>query len=152
MDRIKTAVIGTGKVARCHAEALKALPESDFTAVYGRDIAKARAFAASLGDGIQAYDSIPRMIREAGVGAVVVCTPHPAHAAPAVEAARAGAHVLVEKPLAVSLADCDAMIRAAREAGVLRGGVSQRRFYRPVRRIRDAIDAGRIGRPVLGTV
>src|SRR5262249_5138131 len=61
-----------------------------------------------------------------------------------------GVHVLVEKPMAASLADCDAMIAAAQKAGVHLGVISQRRFYEPVRRMKDAIDAGKIGKPALG--
>jgi len=82
--------------------------------------------------------------------AVVICTPHPLHAAATVTAAEAGAHVLVEKPMAASLADCDRMIDATRKAGVCLGIVSQRRFYEPVQRMRAAIDAGKIGKPALG--
>jgi predicted dehydrogenase len=67
-----------------------------------------------------------------------------------VRAAEAGVHALVEKPLAASLADCDAMLAAARKAGTLLGVVSQRRLYEPVLRLRAAIDAGKIGRPALG--
>jgi UDP-N-acetyl-2-amino-2-deoxyglucuronate dehydrogenase len=74
------------------------------------------------------------------------------HAAPAIEAAAAGVHVLVEKPMAASLADCDAMIEAARAGGVHLGIVSQRRFFPPVVRMKAAIDAGKIGTPVLGAV
>jgi predicted dehydrogenase len=91
------------------------------------------------------------MVR-AGVQAVVVATPHPAHAAVTVPALRAGAHAIVEKPLASSLEDCDAMIGAARESGRTLAMISQRRLYAPVQRVRRAIDAGRLGRPVLGTV
>ncbi len=150
MAKIRTAVIGCGKVAHYHARALAALPQSEFTAVYGRDPKKARAFAAQYQ--VAAYSDISQMIKESRIGAVVICTPHPAHAGPAIEAARAGAHVLVEKPLATSLADCDAMIAAAEEAGVLLGGVSQRRFYKPVMRLKQALDDGKIGKPVLGLV
>ena len=82
---------------------------------------------------------------------VSVCTPHPAHADGVVAAAGAGAHVLVEKPLAADLASCDRAIAAGRAAGVRIGVVSQRRWYRPVVRLRRAIDDGRIGRPVLAT-
>ena len=89
----------------------------------------------------------------AGVQAVVVATPHPAHAAVTVPALRAGAHAIVEKPLASSLEDCDAMIGAARaRAGRTLAMISQRRLYAPVLRVRQAIDAGKLGRPVLGTV
>jgi predicted dehydrogenase len=150
MKTIKTAVIGCGKVAHYHAQALKSIPESDFAAVYGRDLSKARAFAARYQ--VNAYDDVAQMIAAERIGAVIVCTPHPAHAGPAIAAARAGAHVLVEKPLASSLEDCDAMIQAAMEAGVLLGGICQRRFYTPSQRVKQAIDDGKIGKPVLGTI
>lgn len=150
MTHLKTAVIGYGKVAHLHAQALRSLPSSEFVAVCGRNLERAQAFAQQYG--ARAFTSVTDMIEQAGVQAVVICTPHPNHAAPAIEAARLGAHVLVEKPLASTLADCDAMIAAAEESGVKLGVISQRRFYEPVQRARQAIDAGKIGRPVLGTV
>jgi predicted dehydrogenase len=85
------------------------------------------------------------------VEAVFVCTPHPEHASATAAALRAGVHALVEKPLASSLEDCDLMIGAARAGGAFLGTVSQRRFYPPCQRIRNALDSGRLGRPVLGS-
>jgi predicted dehydrogenase len=67
-----------------------------------------------------------------------------------VRAAEAGVHVLVEKPLAASLTDCDAMLAAARTSGVTLGVISQRRFFEPVQRMKRAIDEGKIGTPALG--
>jgi predicted dehydrogenase len=90
------------------------------------------------------------LLREVRPDAVVVCTPHPLHAEATVAAAEAGAHVLVEKPMAASVLDCDRMIEATRKAGIKLGVVSQRRFYEPVRRMKAAIDAGKIGKPILG--
>jgi UDP-N-acetyl-2-amino-2-deoxyglucuronate dehydrogenase len=148
VEKIKTAVIGYGKVAHTHAEALFALPESELVAVCGRDLAKARGFADRYR--VRAFADVEEMVAS-GVEAVVVATPHPAHAPVTVSALRAGAHALVEKPLASSLEDCDAMIAAARESGRTLGMISQRRLYAPVLRVREAIDDGRIGRPVLGT-
>jgi predicted dehydrogenase len=98
---------------------------------------------------VAGFIDVAAMLRGASPEAVFVCTPHPLHAGPAVLAAEAGAHVLVEKPLAASLADCDLMIDAARRAGVNLGVVSQRRWYEPVVRMKQAIDAGKIGAPVL---
>ena len=92
------------------------------------------------------------MADKGGIEVVIICTPHPAHAEVAVRACRAGMHVLVEKPLASSLQDCDAIIAAAKEYGVTLGTVSQRRFYPAVQRIKRAIDEGKIGTPILGTV
>jgi predicted dehydrogenase len=148
MDRLKTAVIGYGKVAHTHAEALAAIPESEFVAVCGRDAARAAAFGEQ--HRVRPYTSVEEMVR-AGVEAVVVATPHPAHAAVAVPALSAGAHAIVEKPLASSLQDCDAMIEAARSGGRTLGVISQRRLYEPALRVRRAIDEGKVGRPVLGT-
>ena len=150
MNALKTGLIGCGKVADIHAAALRALPQSRFTAVCGTTMEKAGAFASRYG--VAAYDDIRRMLDESGVQAVCICTPHPRHAEAAVLAASAGVHVLVEKPLATTLADCDRMIAAARDNAVTLGVVSQRRFYAPCRRIRAAIDDGKIGRPVLGSV
>lgn len=147
---VRSGIVGCGKVGHIHAAALKSLPEAEFIAVSDSDEARAREFAARYG--VRAYSDAARMIEDARVEAVVICTPHPAHAEPAVLAADAGIHVLVEKPLAASLADCDAMIEAALRRGVLLGCVSQRRFFEPVARMKAAIDAGKIGAPVLGSV
>jgi UDP-N-acetyl-2-amino-2-deoxyglucuronate dehydrogenase len=150
MAKVKTGLIGYGKVARTHAAALSVLPESHFVAMCGRDQTRAQAFAAQYN--IKAYGNVRDMVERAGVEAVIVCTPHPAHARAAIQAAQAGAHALVEKPLAASLKDCDAIIAATTEAGVRLGVISQRRLYEPVRRVKTAIEAGKIGKPVLGTV
>jgi predicted dehydrogenase len=149
MERLKTALVGTGKVADLHAAALQALPESEFTAVCGRTSGKLQAFAAKYG--VAAYTDVQEMIGKSGVQALCVCTPHPNHAAPTIAAARAGVHVLVEKPMASTLSDCDAMMAAAKVGGAVIGLVSQRRFYPACQRIRAALDAGRLGAPVLGT-
>lgn len=149
MTRIRTALIGCGKVGRIQAEALRALPDSEFVAVCDSDRGRAEAFAGRYG--VRPHTDVPAMIAESGVQAVFICTPHPLHARPAIQAAEAGVHALVEKPLAANLDDCDAMVAAARRAGVKLGVVSQRRWYEPVLRMKRAIDAGKIGRPVLGT-
>jgi predicted dehydrogenase len=150
VDTLRTALVGCGKVGHTHAGALGAIPESDFVAVCDTDFDRVQTFARQYE--VSAFASVGEMVSQAGVEVVVVCTPHPAHAAPAVEAMRAGAHTLVEKPMAASLKDCDAMLAAAGDARVKLGVISQRRFYEPSRRIKDAIDAGKIGRPVLGMV
>jgi predicted dehydrogenase len=148
MQRIRTALVGCGKVGQIHAVALRDLSESEFVAVCDDDADRAAAFAARFG--VRPYRTVPTMLRDAGVQAVTVCTPHPRHAEPVVQAAEAGVHALVEKPLAATLIDCDAMLDASRKAGTRLGVISQRRLYEPVRRMKAAIDSGKIGRPVLG--
>lgn len=150
MKQVKTGIVGCGKVAHLHAVGLTQLEESAFTAVCSRNGERAQAFAEKYG--VEAYTDVEEMMRDSGVEAVVVCTPHPAHRETSVSLLQAGVHVLVEKPLASSLDDCDAMISAARSAGVNLGTISQRRFYEPVQRLHTAIVEGKIGKPVVGMV
>lgn len=150
MEKLKTGIIGCGKVGDFHAKAFEALENSEFTAVCDNNIERARAFAERYG--VKAYDDIEAMIRECGLDVVSICTPHPLHANPAVIAADCGCNVLIEKPLASSLEDCDRIIEAGDRNHVTIGTMVQRRFYRPCMRIHQAIEDGKIGRPVLGMV
>jgi len=145
---VRVGLIGCGKVGQIHAAALQGLGEAELAAVCDVSAERVRTFADRYGT--RGYTDVDAMLRESKVEAVIIGTPHPLHAAPAIRAAEARVHVLVEKPLAATLADCDAMLAAANRAGVLLGAISQRRFYEPVRRMKEAIDAGRIGRPALG--
>jgi predicted dehydrogenase len=145
---VRVGIVGCGKVGQIHAAALGALPEAEFVAACDASADRAGAFASRYG--VRGFADVPAMLREARVEAVLICTPHPLHAAPTIQAAEAGAHILVEKPLAANLRDCDAMLAAARKAGVKLAVISQRRLYEPVRRMKAAIDAGKIGKPVLG--
>ena len=150
MEKLKTGIIGCGKVGDFHAKAFAALENSEFTAVCDNNIERARAFADRYG--VKAYDDIEAMIRECALDVVSICTPHPLHANPAVIAADCGCNVLIEKPLASSLEDCDRIIEAGDRNHVTIGTMVQRRFYRPCMRIHQAIEDGKIGRPVLGMV
>ena len=137
-------------MASLHAEALAQLPQSQFVAAIDRDPARAAAFGQRYGP--KPYTDLATALSETGAEAVFLCTPHPLHAESAIAAMDRGAHVLVEKPLAATLSDCDRMIESARQNGVQLGVVSQRRLYEPVRRMKQAINAGKIGQPVLATV
>jgi predicted dehydrogenase len=148
MPPTRVALVGCGKVARIHAAALRSLPDAELVAACDALPDRAHAFAAAYG--LRPFTDVPAMLREARADAVVIGTPHPRHAEPAMQAAEAGVHVLVEKPLAASLVDCDAMLAVARKSGVTLGVISQRRFCEAVRRMKAAIDAGRIGTPALG--
>ncbi len=148
MTALRTALVGCGKVGDIHAQALRDLPEAEFVAVCDSSSERAGAFAGRYG--VRPFTDVAAMLREAGAQALLIATPHPLHAEPACTALERGVHVLVEKPLAASLRDCDAMLDSARKSGAVLGVISQRRFYEPVQRMKAAIDAGKIGRPVLG--
>ena len=149
MSKVRTGIVGCGKVGDLHAVALKSLPEADFVAVCDANRERAQAFADRYG--VSGFEDVETMVSQSGVEALMICTPHPLHEAPTVAAAKAGVHVLVEKPLASNLASCDAMLHAADDSGVKLGVVSQRRLLEPVQRMKNAIDAGKIGKPILGT-
>ncbi len=147
---VRFAILGPGKVARLHAVALARIPDARLVAVSGRSVERAEVLAAAYGARVD--EGLDETIERGGVDAVIVCTPHPVHAEQAIAAARAGLHVVVEKPMALTVPDADAMIAAARAAGVVLSVVSQRRWYAPVQRVRDAIEGGRIGEPGLASV
>ncbi len=148
--KLKTAIIGCGKVAHIHARALENIAESEFTAVCSRSEAKGHQFASEYG--VVAHTNVEKMVSEEKIDAVVICTPHPNHADSAIPALQAGAHVIVEKPLASNLEDCDAMMAAASDANRQLAMISQRRLYHPSLRLKKAIDQGKIGQSVLGMV
>jgi len=150
MKTFNIAILGCGKVAHLHAKAINNLPNARLAAVWSRTFKTAKDFAKDYN--VPVYLKIDELIRKEKIDLAIVCTPHPFHLNPTVEAANAGAHVLVEKPLASTLEDCDKMIAACYHAGVKLGVVSQRRWYEPVKRVKDAIVAGKIGKPVFGTI
>lgn len=150
MRKLRTGIIGCGKVADFHAKALINLEESDFVAVCGHTAEKTARYAQEYQ--VEPYTDVREMIEKSKLDVVCVCTPHTLHAQNAVEAAGCGCHVLIEKPLASSLADCDRIVAAGEQNQVRIGTIVQRRFYRPCMRIHEAIAAGKIGKPILGTV
>lgn len=146
MKPVRVGLVGCGKVGTIHAAVLRSMPEAEFVGAF--DVLPDRAAAFATTYGTRPFNDLADLLRE--VEAVVIGTPHPLHTEPAIRAALAGVHVLVEKPMAATVADCDAMLAAARKSGIRLGVISQRRFYEPVIRMRQAIDAGKIGTPVLG--
>ena len=144
------AILGCGKVAHLHAAAVQNLPNAHLAGVWSRTKQTANDFADQYK--VPAYTDVAELIKKEKIDLAVVCTPHPFHLEPAQQAALQGANILVEKPLASTLEDADKIISTCKKAGVKLGVVSQRRWYEPVLRVKKAIEAGKIGKPVLGTV
>ncbi|MFE5707155.1 Gfo/Idh/MocA family protein [Rhodococcus koreensis] len=145
---LRIGIVGCGKIAGNHARALQQVPGVEVVGCCDPDLKRARTFAAAHGI-TTAVGSVAELL-DLGLDACTVCTPHPVHEEVVVAAAQAGIHVLCEKPIAVDVAAADRMIEAADRAGITFGVLFQRRFWPAARRIRDAIDDGRIGVPVLG--
>ncbi len=147
---LNTAILGCSKIAHFHAKAIQQIPGLNFTTVWSRTPASAQKFAEEFG--VKVYSSIPKMIQAEDIRMALICSAHPFHADLAIQAMEAGANVLIEKPLASTMNDCDRIIEAARNTGRKAGVISQRRWYQPVIRMKKAIDEGKIGTPSLGTI
>ncbi|MFN0123989.1 MAG: Gfo/Idh/MocA family protein [Blastocatellia bacterium] len=147
-DRIDFGIAGPGVIGKVHAEAIRNIPGAKLVAVWGRDAGKTAAFAGVHGGA--AYTHYEQFLAHPGLHIVCVCSPSGLHAAHGVPAARAGRHVLVEKPIETTLAGADALINACDEAGVRLGVIFQSRFLPAVRRLKNALDEGRFGRLISG--
>lgn len=113
---MRIGLIGAGAVAALHVRAAQSLPGVQVTDVCDLDPARAESVAAPVG--ARTTTDYGELLCRGDLDAVIVNTPHALHRDMVVEAAAAGLHVLVEKPMATSLADCDAMTEACRAAGV----------------------------------
>jgi predicted dehydrogenase len=136
-------VIGCGRISAKHFEAIAALPEAELAAVC--DVALERADRASVTHGARGYYNYEELLKRADVDIVTIATPSGSHAEIAVAAAKAGKHVLVEKPMAMRAADLTRMINVCRAEGVKLGVIHQNRFNPAVRELRAALEAGRFG-------
>ncbi len=140
------ALVGCGNIAHAHARGYKALPQL-FRVVAVCDVDEERAgrMAQELG-AEKVYHDYRQVADDPEVEAVDVCLPHDLHAPVAIACARAGKHVLVEKPLATSMEEGREMVRTAKEAGVkLMVAFNER--YDPVnRRMKELVDEGKLGR------
>ena len=141
--KIGFAIAGTGMIARVHARAVQAIG-ARLVAVCSRQLSRAEAFAAEFG--CAAYADLTAMLALPEVDILLIATPSGAHCEAAVAAARAGKHVLCEKPLEVTLERVDAMIAAHREAGTALGCTFQIRYTPALEPLRAALREGRFGR------
>jgi UDP-N-acetyl-2-amino-2-deoxyglucuronate dehydrogenase len=149
---IRFALIGCGRIARRHADLLGTgqIPGAELVAVCDIEPNRVTAFAEKYR--VPGFRSISELLAHSSIDAVAVLTPSGIHADHAIQVARSGRHVIVEKPMALTLEDADRMIEAAQTARVHLFVVKQNRFNVPVVKAREALDAGRFGKLVLGTV
>lgn len=149
---INFALLGCGRIAQRHADLLGSgqIAGAQLVAVCDTQRERAEAYGAKYG--VPAFDTPDALLAMPGIDIVSVLTPSGMHPDHTIAVATAGRHVLVEKPMALRLDDADRMIRACDAAGVKLFVVKQNRFNVPVVKAREALDAGRFGKLVLGTV
>jgi UDP-N-acetyl-2-amino-2-deoxyglucuronate dehydrogenase len=149
---IRFGLLGCGRIAKRHSELLGGCHIDRARLIAVCDPIGARADVIASKFGVPAFYHIDDFLARKDIDAVAILTPSGMHPAHVIACAKAGKHVVVEKPMALRLQDADDMIRACDEAGVKLFVVKQNRFNVPVVKAREALDAGRFGRLILGTV
>ncbi|HEX2916848.1 MAG TPA: Gfo/Idh/MocA family oxidoreductase [Chloroflexia bacterium] len=141
-------VVGCGVIGPTHCLAIQDAERAELIGVCDTDPAK----AAMLGDrfGVPYFTDLNELLAQPGLDAISVCVPSGNHAEVGVQAARAGKHVLSEKPIEITLEAADRLIAACEESGVKLGVISQHRFAPDVLKVKQAIEAGDFGTMVLG--
>ena len=152
MSVLNWGLIGAGDIARKRiAPALRDLPSCNFVAVNRARAALAEEFAKDFG-AKKWFASWEELLADDEIDAVYLATPVFLHAAQTIKAAEAGKHVLCEKPMALSVAECDRMIAACRASGVRLGVAYYRRFYPIIDRVKEIIETGGIGKPAFAQI
>jgi UDP-N-acetyl-2-amino-2-deoxyglucuronate dehydrogenase len=145
VDRdVRVALVGCGRISTNHFDAFRKIDGIELVAV--ADSVEERARAAGEANGVPHFNSCERMLRDAEFDAIVIATPSGLHPAQGVLAARAGKHVITEKPMAISLGAADELVHACDAAGVHLFVVKQNRLNPGIQLLKRALDKGRFGR------
>ena len=137
------AVVGCGVIGRVHARSVRRTPGAELVVAVDPVLGSARAVAEEYGG--TAVSSLEEALARDDVDAVAVCTPSGAHASLAVQALRAGKHVVVEKPVDVTAEAADALVEAVAQTGLTATVISQHRFDPSSLAVHDAVRSGRFG-------
>ena len=153
MKTIGIAVIGTGAVSAIHAQSYLATEGCELRVLCDKDIRKAERLRESLGrEDLAVMENADEVFARPDIDAVSICLPPALHCSAAVAALRAGKHVLVEKPMASSLEECDAMLEAEKESGKLLAVVANQRFDTPAMRVRQMLAEHAGGRTLYAAI
>ena len=142
---VRIAVIGAGVIGNVHARALTDLDTVDLVAIADLDEAKAAALAAKYGV-TESTSDVEALLQRGDIDAVTICTPSGIHADLAVAALNAGKHVVVEKPIDVSLQAADRVIAAEKASGKVVTVITQHRFDKSTEKVTQAVKDGTLGR------
>jgi len=146
---VRVGILGAGNISETHARAAAAIPGTEIVAVTGKNLARAERLASAYG--AKAYDDLDAFLSHRPMDVVAIGSPSGLHAEQGIAACRRGLHVLVEKPIDITVERADRLIEAARTAGVALGVFFQDHVQPDLVRLHDAILAGRLGRPMLAS-
>ncbi len=146
---MKFGIVGTGMIAEFHARAIGEIPGASVAACLDTVPERARTFAAK--HGCRAYGDLASFLSDPDMEVVNVCSPSGAHLDSAVPAAESGRHVIVEKPLEITVERCMRIVEACGRAGVVLSGIFPSRFFEAARAVKEALDGGRFGRLTMGS-
>ncbi len=144
MKQIRVAIVGCGRISDLHQLGYRGRDDAKIVAVCDSQQASAEAKAKAWGVD-RVYTDYGQVLEDRNVDVVELLTPHHLHCPMTIAACRAGKHVSVQKPMALSAAEADQMIEAARAAGVVLRVYETFAYYAPAVRAREMIDAGEIG-------
>jgi UDP-N-acetyl-2-amino-2-deoxyglucuronate dehydrogenase len=140
-------LIGGGNITETHARAARAIPGVEIAAIYGTNATKVAQLCESYGG--RGYSDFAQFLNHRPMNLVALGSPSGLHAEQGIAAARQELHVLTEKPLDISTGRCDALIAEAEKAGVKLGVFFQDRSKPEIVRLKKAVDAGALGKPIL---
>lgn len=141
MNPVRFAIVGLGNIGSRHAEHILQQANAQLVAVCDTDMARCAPYTA-----LPQYDNLDAMLQNTTADVLCVCTPNYLHASHTITALQAGWHVVVEKPMALSVAECDSMIAAAELVGKTIFAVKQNRYNPPVVAVKKLLDEGRLGK------
>lgn len=146
--KIGIGIIGTGSIAGVHAKSVRELENCQLLGLASSSRERAKAAAEKFG--LRVYEDYRNLLKDNDIKVVIICTHSGNHLEPTLAAAEAGKHVLVEKPLEVTLKRADQMIEACKKAGVKLGCIFQNRFSPDYQRLKAAVTSGALGKLNLG--
>jgi UDP-N-acetyl-2-amino-2-deoxyglucuronate dehydrogenase len=146
---VHVGIIGAGNISETHARACGEIPGVAIAAVHGTNRVRAERLAGAYGGVV--YDEYMALLAHRPLDAVIIGSPSGVHAEQGIAAARAGLHVLVEKPIDVTAEAADRLITATREHDVRLGVLFQDRTQPSFVRLRELLTSGTLGRPLLAS-
>ncbi|MCP4402599.1 MAG: Gfo/Idh/MocA family oxidoreductase, partial [bacterium] len=141
-------IVGLGLIADFHAKAIQAMQKGKLVACYSRSQDKADEFGQKYN--CKGYSNMQGFLAHPELEIVTICTPSGCHLEPVLESAEAGKHLIVEKPLEVTLERCDRIVEVCEKKNVKLTGIFPSRFHEVAQVVKKTLDKGRFGKLVLG--